>query len=317
MSDTVERNTQVGRALTNANVSGKRVSGIYIIWPGWSKVPFMKLGLTTNIYSRAMNGYSHYMPFADPGRSFDLVGYMVMAPSLVRARETSVLNLASKQNGWETPPHDKEWRCWLGASGDVYMAIAKLLATLRTIVDGLWYTFERGTGKILMQGGCYLSFQTYLPGACGAETRSEWWLQVWWFSVVKRDDRCRCGQRIRGIRTNNPKPSIAIQEYFSGISNAMGVRRFEMKVRPRIGVVFDGKEGIASITCTGCGGQKTSNEMNHRRRKTGEITITNKCGTCYRTQARLTTEDPDHLGTSQIIQDLKNPRMTSDLRNDR
>ncbi|KAJ1625113.1 hypothetical protein T492DRAFT_844214 [Pavlovales sp. CCMP2436] len=96
------------------------------------------------------------MPFADPGRSFDLVGYMVVAPSLVRARETSVLNLASKQNGWETPPHDKEWRRWLGASGDVYMAIAKLLATLRTTVDGLWYTFERGTGKILMQGGSHI-----------------------------------------------------------------------------------------------------------------------------------------------------------------
>ncbi|KAJ1618275.1 hypothetical protein T492DRAFT_849461 [Pavlovales sp. CCMP2436] len=35
--------------------------------------------------------------------------------------------------------------------------------------------------------------------------------------------------------------------------------------------------------------------MNHRRRKTGEIKITNKCGMCYRTQAR-------------IIQDHKNPR---------
>ncbi|KAJ1617142.1 hypothetical protein T492DRAFT_1134111 [Pavlovales sp. CCMP2436] len=70
----VDRATQVGRALANANVSGKRVSGIYIIWPGWSEVPFVKLGLTTNIFSRAMNGYSHYMPHAAPGNSFDLVG---------------------------------------------------------------------------------------------------------------------------------------------------------------------------------------------------------------------------------------------------
>ncbi|KAJ1629948.1 hypothetical protein T492DRAFT_840410 [Pavlovales sp. CCMP2436] len=176
MSDTVERNTQVGWALVNANVSGKRVSGIYIIWPGWSKVPFIKLGLTTNIYSRAMHGYSHYMPFADPGRSFDLVGYMVVAPSLFRARETSVLNLVSKQNGWETPPHDKDWRRWLGASGDVYMAIAKLLTTLRTTVDGLWYTFERGTGKILMQGGSHISLDQalVLPLIPNVFTRSLW-----------------------------------------------------------------------------------------------------------------------------------------------
>ncbi|KAJ1618821.1 hypothetical protein T492DRAFT_849027 [Pavlovales sp. CCMP2436] len=64
------------------------------------------------------------------------------------------------------------------------------------------------------------------------------------------------------------------------------IKRFEMNVRPRIGIVFGDKGGIASITCKGCGGQKTSNEMNHRSRKSGEITITNKCGTCYRTQAR-------------------------------
>ncbi|KAJ1638660.1 hypothetical protein T492DRAFT_833579 [Pavlovales sp. CCMP2436] len=143
----VDRNTQVGRTLANANVSGKRVSGIYVIWPGWSKVPFVKLGLTTNIYSRAMNGYSHYMPYSEPGRSFDLVGYLVVAPSLVSTRETRVLNLASKQNGWETPPRDKEWRRWLEAPGDVHMAIAQLLAALRTTVNGLWYTFERGTEK--------------------------------------------------------------------------------------------------------------------------------------------------------------------------
>ncbi|KAJ1635611.1 hypothetical protein T492DRAFT_835915 [Pavlovales sp. CCMP2436] len=112
------------------------------------------------------------MPFADPSRSFDLVGYMVVAPSLVRARETSVLKLASKQNGWETPLHDKEWRRW----GDVYMAIAKLLATLRTTVDGLWYTFERGTGKILMQGGSHISLDQalVLPFIPNVLTRSLW-----------------------------------------------------------------------------------------------------------------------------------------------
>ncbi|KAJ1641340.1 hypothetical protein T492DRAFT_831234 [Pavlovales sp. CCMP2436] len=82
-----------------------------------------------------------------------------------------------------------------------------------------------------------------------------------------------------------------------------------MKVRPRLGVVFDDREEIASITCTGCGEQKTSNEMNHRRRKTGEIKITNKCGTCYRTQARslrISTHRktfktiPDHFRSSRI-----------------
>ncbi|KAJ1630641.1 hypothetical protein T492DRAFT_839866 [Pavlovales sp. CCMP2436] len=62
---------------------------------------------------------SHYMPFAEPGRSFDL-----------------------------TSPHDKEWLRWLGAPGDEYKAIANILKNLRTTVDGLWCTFERGTGKV-------------------------------------------------------------------------------------------------------------------------------------------------------------------------
>ncbi|KAJ1619607.1 hypothetical protein T492DRAFT_848436 [Pavlovales sp. CCMP2436] len=181
MSDTVERNTQVGRALANANVSGKRVSGIYIIWPGWSKVQVMKLGLTTTIYSY-----------------FDLVGYMVVAPSLVRARETSVLNLASKQNGWETPPHDKEWRRWLGASGDVYMAIAKLLATLRTTVDGLWYTFERGTGKVLMQGGSHILLDQalVLPLIANVLTRSLWGRNVRQAGKVQMNHRKRRGGKV-------------------------------------------------------------------------------------------------------------------------
>ncbi|KAJ1626742.1 hypothetical protein T492DRAFT_842921 [Pavlovales sp. CCMP2436] len=220
MSDTVERNTQVGRALANANVSEKRVSGIYIIWPGWSNVPFMKLGLTTNIYSRAMNGYSHYMPFADPVRSFDLIGYMVVAPSLVRARETSVLKLASKQNGWETPLHDKEWRRWLGASGDVYMAIAKLLATLRTTVDGLWYSFERGTGKILMQGRSHISLDQalVLPLIPNVLTRSLWGRNV------------RQAGKVQVIIGSGGGATVAGAD-----NNPMVLRRHEMKIRPRLG----------------------------------------------------------------------------------
>ncbi|KAJ1629134.1 hypothetical protein T492DRAFT_873982 [Pavlovales sp. CCMP2436] len=68
-----------------------------------------------------MNGYSHYMPYAEPGRSFDLVGYLSVSPSLVRA-----------------PP------------GDVHVAIAQLLAALRTTVDGLclWGRNMRQTGKV-------------------------------------------------------------------------------------------------------------------------------------------------------------------------
>ncbi|KAJ1616808.1 hypothetical protein T492DRAFT_1134940 [Pavlovales sp. CCMP2436] len=123
-----------------------------------------------------MNGYSHYMPYAEPGRSFDLVGYLVVSPSLVRARETRVLNLASKQNGWEIPPRDKEWRRWLGAPGDVHVALAQLLAALRTTVDGLWYTLERGTGRILRQGGSHISLNQdlVLPLIPNVLTRSLW-----------------------------------------------------------------------------------------------------------------------------------------------
>ncbi|KAJ1617341.1 hypothetical protein T492DRAFT_850161 [Pavlovales sp. CCMP2436] len=37
----------------------------------------------------------------------------------------------------------------------------------------------------------------------------------------------------------------------------------------------------------GCMELKTPNQMNHRLRKTGEVTITDKCMHCYRTQARV------------------------------
>ncbi|KAJ1627120.1 hypothetical protein T492DRAFT_842611 [Pavlovales sp. CCMP2436] len=46
--------------------------------------------------------------------------------------------MANKENGWEAPLHDKEWRRWLGASDGVYNAVAKLLTDLRTAVDGIW-----------------------------------------------------------------------------------------------------------------------------------------------------------------------------------
>ncbi|KAJ1622438.1 hypothetical protein T492DRAFT_1062539 [Pavlovales sp. CCMP2436] len=100
-----------------------------------------------------MNGYGHYMPHAAPSHSFDLVGYLVVSPSLVRARETRVLNLASEQNGWETPPRDKE-----------------------CTVDGIWYTFERGTGRILKQGGSNTSLNQdlVLPFIPNVLTRSLW-----------------------------------------------------------------------------------------------------------------------------------------------
>ncbi|KAJ1635969.1 hypothetical protein T492DRAFT_835626 [Pavlovales sp. CCMP2436] len=78
------------------------------------------------------------MPYTAPGKSFDLVGYLVVSPTLVRTRETRVLSMANKENGWEAPSHDKEWRRWLGASDGVYNAVAKLLTDLRTAVDGIW-----------------------------------------------------------------------------------------------------------------------------------------------------------------------------------
>ncbi|KAJ1631167.1 hypothetical protein T492DRAFT_839428 [Pavlovales sp. CCMP2436] len=160
------------------------------------------------------------MPFADPVRSFDLIGYMVVAPSLVRARETSVLKLASKQNGCETPPHDKEWRRWLGLSGDVYMAIAKLLATLRPTVDGLWYTFERGTGKILMQGGSHISLDQalVLPLIPNVLTRSLWGRNVRQAGKVQVIIGSGGGAKVAGA-DNNP----------------MVLRRHEMKIRLRLG----------------------------------------------------------------------------------
>ncbi|KAJ1623467.1 hypothetical protein T492DRAFT_1125637 [Pavlovales sp. CCMP2436] len=194
-----------------------------------------------------MNGYGHYMPYAEPGWLFDLVGYLVVSPSLVRARETRVLNLASKQNGWETQPRDKEWRRWLGAPGDVHVAIAKLLAALRTTVDGLWYTFKRGTGRILRQGSSHISHNQdlVLPLIPNVLTRSLWGCNMRWQAS-----------------------------------------RHEMKVRTRIGVVVD-DQAPASITCEGCSELKTPNEMNHRRRRTGEITVTDKCCHCYRMQARM------------------------------
>ncbi|KAJ1625457.1 hypothetical protein T492DRAFT_843906 [Pavlovales sp. CCMP2436] len=78
------------------------------------------------------------MPYSAPGKSFDLVGYLVVSPTLVRTRKTRVLSMANKENVWEAPSHDKEWRRWLGASDGVYNAVAKLLTDLRTAVDGIW-----------------------------------------------------------------------------------------------------------------------------------------------------------------------------------
>ncbi|KAJ1629208.1 hypothetical protein T492DRAFT_1012652 [Pavlovales sp. CCMP2436] len=103
-----------------------------------------------------MNGYSHYMPHAAPGNSFDLVGYLVVSPSLVRARETRVLNLAKP--------------------GEFQAAIAQLLAALRTTVDGIWYTFERETGRILKKGGSNTSLNQdmVLPFIPNVLTRSLW-----------------------------------------------------------------------------------------------------------------------------------------------
>ncbi len=126
-----------------------------------------------------MHGYSHYMPYSALGKSFDLVGYLVVSPTLVRTRETRVLSMANKENRWEAPPHDKEWRRWLGDSDSVYAAVAKLLTELRTAVDGIWYVFERGTGKIMKQGGShvtldqasiFLSYQMCSHGVCGDKT---------------------------------------------------------------------------------------------------------------------------------------------------
>ncbi|KAJ1617966.1 hypothetical protein T492DRAFT_849684 [Pavlovales sp. CCMP2436] len=51
--------------------------------------------------------------------------------------------------------------------------------------------------------------------------------------------------------------------------------RHEMKNRVRIGVVPDDK-AVATIVCSGCMELKTPNQMNHRLRKTGEVTITDK-----------------------------------------
>ncbi|KAJ1631823.1 hypothetical protein T492DRAFT_905615 [Pavlovales sp. CCMP2436] len=62
--------------------------------------------------------------------------------------------------------------------------------------------------------------------------------------------------------------------------------RHEMKVRARIGVVV-GDKAEATIICNGCLELKTPNEMNHRLRRTGEVTRTDKCCLCYRMQARV------------------------------
>ncbi|KAJ1617150.1 hypothetical protein T492DRAFT_850306 [Pavlovales sp. CCMP2436] len=111
------------------------------------------------------------MPYSAPGKSFDLVGYLVVSPTLVRTRETRVLSMANKENGWEAPPHDKEWRRWLGASDGVYNAVAKLLTDL-----GIWYIFERGTGKIMKQGGSHVTLDqaSIFPLVRNVLTRSLW-----------------------------------------------------------------------------------------------------------------------------------------------
>lgn len=169
-----ERHTQFGRALANANISGKRASGIYILIPGWSKEPFVKIGLTKNIYTRTLHGYSHYMPHDHPGNSFDLVGYLVVNDTLLRPRERRALEYTENLNGWEAPDFDREWRHWRGRPEDFYTAIKQLLISTRTAVDGHWYTFERVSGRILHRGGLNSAMDqaSIIPLAPNATTRT-------------------------------------------------------------------------------------------------------------------------------------------------
>ncbi|KAJ1615709.1 hypothetical protein T492DRAFT_851389, partial [Pavlovales sp. CCMP2436] len=132
---------------------------------------------------RACIGFKYEQPgssqwFIAPGHSSTIhrTQHGFAASDRCSVRKTLVLNLASEQNGWETPPRDKEWRRWLGEPGAVHSAIAQLRAALRTTVDGIWYTFERGSGKIIRQGGSHTSLNqdvvlSFVPNVL---TRSLW-----------------------------------------------------------------------------------------------------------------------------------------------
>lgn len=174
MIATTDRHTQFGRALANANIKGDRVSGVYILWPGWSRVPFVKIGMTKSIYARLYSSYHHSMPDDHPGNSFDIVGFMVCHPELARKREARAHELTNNLSGWSAPEFDKEWRHWNGPLSKVYEAIANLLISIRTQVDGIWYTFERGTGKIVRRGGWHASLDqaSVIPLAPNVLTRT-------------------------------------------------------------------------------------------------------------------------------------------------
>ena len=216
MIATSDRHTQFGRALANADVSGKRVSGISVIWPGWSREPFVKIGLSKNIYTRSMHGYRHYMPFDHPGNSFDLVGYMVCHPDLLRKCEARAHALTDDANGWTSPPHDKEWRHWTGPlspTQSVYTAIANLLAATRTTVDGIWYVFERGTGKILRRGGAhsYLDQASVIPLAPNVTTRAH--QQVRKHGMVEVIDGSVVGVNARRLRDSQEPQQLSQLPY--------------------------------------------------------------------------------------------------------
>ncbi|KAJ1635586.1 hypothetical protein T492DRAFT_836009 [Pavlovales sp. CCMP2436] len=95
-----------------------------------------------------------------------------------------------------------------------------------------------------------------------------------------------------------------------------------MTVRPRLGSV-PGDASDASTVCKACSEFKTANEMNHRRRRTGEITVTDELACARlviasRTTHRSALSKPSICSTYAISEELDsldssqcaNPRST-------
>ncbi|KAJ1631863.1 hypothetical protein T492DRAFT_1114932 [Pavlovales sp. CCMP2436] len=71
-------------------------------------------------------------------------------------------------------------------------------------------------------------------------------------------------------------------------------RRYDMKVPPRLGC--DQPDDAKTYLCRSCKEAKSSEEMNHRRRRTGLITVATICCMCYRSSVDPQIPDPQILG---------------------
>ncbi|KAJ1621559.1 hypothetical protein T492DRAFT_1127836 [Pavlovales sp. CCMP2436] len=85
------------------------------------------------------------------------------------------------------------------------------------------------------------------------------------------------------------------------------LRRYDMKVRPRLGCGLS--DDSQTYICRSCEEKKTADEMNHRRRRTGLVTVATICCLCYREQIQPDPQTQDPGSPDPRIPGSQDPRI--------